>query len=262
MSTDPRTVMGYNEGAEAYDAHLSSPEESPFHAYYEKSAIRAELPQLKDLSVISIGCGNGVDAEYLKDQGASRVVGIDISDRLIEIAKTDHPSIDFHVMDMEKLDFPDGSFDLAYSSLVFHYLSSWTKALDEAYRVLKPGGKFIFSDGHPIGSAMEVTDDGKVKNKLLGKTVFKEEGTYTIHGDYLVVSEGGVKRIKAQIGGFDVYFFHRPISKIVNDIIASGFQIEKMVEPLPTEGMKEKHQRHYEQLMKYPDFMIWVLKKV
>jgi len=261
MSTDPLTIEGYNSGAEAYNAHVSDPSKSPFHTYYEKPAIRAELPELGGLSVISIGCGSGADAKYLKDKGASRVVGVDISNDLIEIAKKNHPDIEFHVMNMEHLDFPDESFDLVYSSLVFHYLSSWAQALKEALRVLKSGGKFIFSDGHPIGSALEVVDDGKVQTKLLGRTKWKESGTYKVHGDYLAVADGGVKRIKALVGGVDVYFFHRPISRIINDIVASGFTIEKMIEPLPTEGMREKSEHHYDQLMKYPEFMIWVLRK-
>ncbi|MBI3632531.1 MAG: class I SAM-dependent methyltransferase [Candidatus Vogelbacteria bacterium] len=261
MPTDPKTIEGYNDAAEAYSAHVSNPEDSPFHTYYEKPAIRGELPDLHGLSVISIGSGSGADTAYLKEQGASHLVGIDISEKLIGVSKRNHPDIEFHVMDMENLDFPDESFDLAYSSLVFHYLPSWTKALGEARRVLKPGGKFIFSDGHPIESALEIVDDGKIQTKLLGRTLDKAADTWRIHGDYLAVTDNGVKKIKAHIAGFEVYFYHRPMSKIINDIADSGFTIEKMVEPLPTEGMKVKNQRHYDQLMKYPDFMIWVLRK-
>ncbi len=261
MPTDSRTIEGYNTGAEAYNAHVSDPEQSPFHTYYEKPAIRKEIPDLNGFSVLSLGCGSGVDAKYLKDGGASKVVGIDISEKLIEIAQNSYPDIEFQVMDMERLNFPDESFDLVYSSLAMHYLDNWTVALNEARRVLKPGSKFVFSDGHPISSALEVSDDGKTQTKLLGRTLFKDTDIYKIHGDYLVATEGGVKKIKAKVGGADVYFFHRPISKIVNDIAASGFVIEKMIEPLPTDGMKVKNLRHYDQLMKYPEFIIWVLRK-
>ena len=261
MSTDPRTVAGYDSGAEAYNAHVSDPSQSPFHTYYEKPAIRKELPSLSELSVISLGCGNGADANWLKENGSSRVVGVDISSGLINIAKKKFPSVDFRVMDIEQLNFPDESFDLAYSSLVLHYLPTWSKVLSEAYRVLKPGGKFVFSDGHPIESSMEIYDYGKNKKNLLGKSRNKEIGDYEIYGDYMVASEGGVKKKKTHIAGTEVYFYHRPISAAINDIVSSGFIIEKMVEPLPTEDMREKYQRHYDQLMKYPDFMIWVLRK-
>lgn len=261
MSTDPRTVEGYNKGAEAYNAHVSSAEESPFHAFYEKPAIRTELPDLRGLSVISIGCGSGVDTAYLKQKGAEKVVGVDISSGLIDIAKKNHEGIDFRVMDMEKLDFPQESFDLAYSSLALHYLDSWTLALREARRVLKPNGLYVFSCGHPIESAMEIFEEEKTRGTRLGKTIVKESGARIMHGDYLAASENGVKQMSGKIGEIEVHFFHRPISKMIADIVASGFKIEKMIEPLPTEGMKEKYERHYNQLMRFPDFMIWVLRK-
>lgn len=261
MPTDPKTIEGYDSGAEAYDTHIKDPDLSPFHTYYEKPAIRAELPNLAGLSVISLGCGNGADARWLKDNGASRVVGVDISDGLIAIAKKNNPDLEFNVMDIEKLDFPDETFDLVYSSLVLHYLSSWSKVLNEVRRVLKPGGKFIFSDGHPIESALQTYDDGKVKKELLGRAWLRESETYEIYGDYLAAAQGGIRKIKAHVAGNEVYFYHRPISMIINDIVNSGLIIEKMVEPLPTEGMKEKHPKHYDQLMKYPDFMIWALRK-
>jgi SAM-dependent methyltransferase len=261
MATDPRTVEGYNAGAELYNAHVSEETESPFHTYYEKPAIRAELPNLKGLSVISLGCGNGADARWLKDNGAERVVGVDISSGLIDIAKAKHPDIEFQVMDIEALDFPDESFDLVYSSLVLHYLDTWTKVLRDVRKILKPGGKFIFSDGHPIGSSFQIIDDGKIKKELLGRSFDRETGAHEIYGDYLAAAEGGVRKTKGVVAKIPVYFFHRPISKIVNDIVGSGLIIEKMVEPLPTEGMKTKDLKHYDNLMKIPEFIIWVLRK-
>lgn len=117
LSTHKITIDAYNKNAAAYHAHVSNPEESAYHSYYEKPAIRALLPDVAGLSVLSIGCGSGLDARYLKDSGAAQVTGVDISEGLIEIAKKENQDIDFQVMDMEKLDFPDESFGLCYSSL-------------------------------------------------------------------------------------------------------------------------------------------------
>lgn len=69
MLTDPYTIKHYNEHAEDYDRHVSNPNDSTFHSFYEKPAIKAELPNLKGFEIISIGCGSGVDAKWLADNG-------------------------------------------------------------------------------------------------------------------------------------------------------------------------------------------------
>jgi ubiquinone/menaquinone biosynthesis C-methylase UbiE len=262
MATDPNTVKAYNQGAKVYDQHVSDPTDSTFHSYYEKPAIRAELPELKGLSVISIGCGSGVDARWLADNGAAKVVGVDISSGLIDIARQKHSDIEFRVMDMEKLDFPDKTFDLAYSSLAIHYVDDWTKALQEARRVLKTGGLYVFSCGHPIDSAMEYSNsDEKTNRAFLGRTVARDTKKRTVYGDYLAASGNGTKEVKAILSDMDIRFFHRTFSTMLKQIQASGFHIERMIEPQPTKKMQKADPGVYEQLTRIPTFMIWVLRK-
>lgn len=261
MPIDPNTAAAYNEYAEEYNKHVSNPNDATFHAYYEKPAIRAQLPELTGLSVISIGCGSGVDAQWLIDNGAQAVTGIDISSGLIDIAKREHPGIDFRVMDMEALDFPDETFDLAYSSLAIHYLDNWTMALSEAKRILKPASKYIFSCGHPIDSATEHKEDDTQKSNLLGRTIIRETRDRKVHGDYLAVATDGIRPIDGLIGTMPVRVFHRPVSVMIEQILASGFMIEKLVEPQPTEEMRTVDPQIYNQLTKIPSSMIWVLRK-
>ena len=185
MATDPDTIRHYDQNAENYHRHVSDPNDSTFHACYEKPAIGAELPNLAGLEVLSIGCGSGVDARWLADNGAKRVVGIDISKGLLDIAKANNPDLEFHEMDMERLEFPDASFDLPYSSLAIHYVDNWTVPLKEAYRILRPGGKYIFSCGHPVDSAVEYEVKDGVKYALLGRKVNQETRERTVYGDYL-----------------------------------------------------------------------------
>ncbi|MCA9337337.1 class I SAM-dependent methyltransferase [Candidatus Saccharibacteria bacterium] len=257
MSTHPNTARHYDENAENYHRHVSDPSDGTFHAYYEKPAIRAELPELNGLEVISIGCGSGVDARWLADNGAKRVVGIDISKGLLEIAKSNNPDIEFREMDMEKLDFPDESFDLAYSSLAIHYIDDWTPALEEARRVLRPEGQYIFSCGHPIDSAMEYTTEGKYKYARLGRRVDTETDERIVYGDYLAPTTDGVKPVTGVLKDIEVVVYHRTFAKMIEQILASGFTIERVVEPQPIEG----DPKHFEQLTRIPTFMIWVLRK-
>lgn len=261
MATDPKTIKHYNENAKNYHRHVSDPNDSTFHAYYEKPAIRAELPNVSDLEVISIGCGSGVDARWLADNGAKRVVGIDISKGLLDIAKTNNPDLEFHEMDMEKLDFPDSSFDLAYSSLAIHYVDDWTVPLKETYRILRPNGKYVFSCGHPLDSGVSYEIIDGFKYALLGRKVDQSTKERTVYGDYLAADSNGIMPVKGMFSDSEITVFHRPVSKMVEEILASGFTIEKLVEPKPTLELKDVDPGIYEQLRRIPSFMIWVLGK-
>jgi ubiquinone/menaquinone biosynthesis C-methylase UbiE len=257
MSTDPNTVRHYDQNAENYHRHVSDPSGGTFHAYYEKPAIRTELPGLDGLEIISIGCGSGVDSRWLADNGAKKVVGVDISKGLLNIARRNNPDLEFFEMDMEDLDFPEESFDLAYSSLAIHYVDDWTPALQEARRILRPGGQYVFSCGHPIDSAMEYASEDDFKYARLGRKVNTKTNERTIYGDYLVHETDGVKPVTGVLKDIEVVVYHRTFSKMIEQILASGFTIERVVEPQPIEGDPE----HYEQLTRIPTFMIWVLKK-
>lgn len=174
MTTDRETIATYNAAATAYDAHISDPTASPLHAYYEKPAMRAELPDLTDLSVLSVGCGSGADAQWLKEHGAYDVSGVDISAGLIDVAQQKYPDIDFRVMDMADLKFPDESFDLVYSSLAIHYLPDWVQPLSEARRVLRPNGQFIFSCNHPVETSLEYSSNEQTRGAYLGRTIMQD----------------------------------------------------------------------------------------
>lgn len=261
MATDPNTIKHYNESAAEYHRHVSDPNASIFHAYYEKPAIRAELPDLHGLEVVSIGCGSGVDTRWLANNGARSVVGIDISEGLLDIARKNNPDIEFRHMDMERLDFADDSFDLAYSSLAIHYIDDWTKALQEARRVLRPGGLYIFSAGHPIDSAMEYAEEAGMKYARLGRKVDPETSTRTVYGDYLAAKTEGTKPLGGTLATVDVIVYHRTFSKMLAQVLGSGFTIERVVEPQPTEEMKAVDAGMYDQLTKIPTFIIWVLRK-
>jgi len=261
MATDPDTIKHYNENAENYHRHVSDPNDSTYHYYYEKPAIRAELPNLNGLEVISLGCGSGVDTRWLADSGAKRVVGIDVSTGLLDIAKTENPDLEFHEMNMEKLDFPDNSFDLAYSSLAIHYVDDWTVPLKEARRILRPNGKYIFSCGHPVDSAVEYEIRDGFKYAVLGRKVNLETKQRKVYGDYLAADGNGIKLIEGTLAAADVRVYHRPFSKMVEQILDSGLKIEKVIEPQPTAGLKTVDPAIHEQLKRIPAFMVWVLTK-
>lgn len=99
-------------------------------------------------SVLDLGCGAGRTTSHVHNI-TEKVVGIDLSEALIEAAINKYPDIDFRVMDASRLDFPDNSFDvLIFSNNGLCYVHPEEKriiAIKEIKRVLKPGGIYIFS---------------------------------------------------------------------------------------------------------------------
>lgn len=255
MSTDKRTIDWYNSNAERYTQHVQDPNDSIYHAYYEKPAMYDLLPKISGKTVVTLGCGPGEDTEYLRQQGASRSVGIDISDRLIGIAKTNHPECEFEIMDMEALNFADASFDFAYSSLALSYVKDWATMLAEICRVLKPGSSFLFSCEHPVASGMKVTKSDKGTKLSLVVESDRIEKTIRAEGNYM----------QQHISGYgisdDVTTWHRPMGQLLNDVISAGFILEKVVEPLPRPEMKKIKPTTYEKLNIVPEFIIVKCKK-
>jgi ubiquinone/menaquinone biosynthesis C-methylase UbiE len=259
MSTDQRSKDWYNQHAERYTQHVRNPKESIYHSLYEKPAMYSLLPGLKGKSVISIGCGSGEDCKYLKSLGAERVVGIDISEKLIEIAKQSYPDCEFYVMDMEKLNFIDASFDFAYSSLAIHYIEDWHKVLAEVYRILKPYSYFLFSCDHPVSSSMDViSDDGVIKTSQLQRVKDRSNNTVKITGDYL-------SRRAIKLDGDDkmaVTTWQKSIGEISREVADTNFVIANIIEPVPLLKMKDISQADYDTLIKIPSFIIFKLQKL
>src|SRR5437868_3943036 len=104
-----------------------------------------------DAAVLDIGCGDGkVSAEIAKRAPRGRVVGIDNSPAMIDLAKSTWgmtlPAIEFLKMDAQALDFP-AMFDLAFSNSALHWVSDHLAMLRGVAASLKPGGRLVFSMG-------------------------------------------------------------------------------------------------------------------
>src|SRR3989338_3961687 len=165
MATDKKTIKFYGNYALKWAEKMRSGK-NVAHKFLEKPAMYKNLPNLKGKSVLCIGCGTGEECKHLESLGAKRVVGIDISKGLIDFAKKSYPDFEFHVMDMEKLNFPDNSFDFVYSSLTMHYIKDWTKTLNDIHKILKKDGTFLFSTHHPVKWGASV-NRSKEKNSFL-----------------------------------------------------------------------------------------------
>lgn len=250
MPTDKKTIEEYNQ-----NNHVWLKGKGFGHSHLEKPAMYRELPKLKGKSVLCIGCGAGEECEHIKSTGAKKVVGIDISKSLIEIAKKNYPKLEFFVMDMEKLNLEDNSFDFVYSSLVMHYIKDWKRVLKEVKRVLKKGGIFLFSTHNPVYWGSEKKKDRYKKSQLLGYV--ENKGIYILHGDYL----NPRKIDDIWFNNFKVSYYHRPISLLLKDIFKSGLKLEDCIEPKPLNSVKKLDLNFWRKTSKIPLFIIFKLKK-
>jgi len=106
--------------------------------------------------ILDLGCGTGVLTRMIGDRldgtAGGESVGIDAAAKMIAVARKKRGGTNcrFEVMAAESLGFPDAAFDAVVSSLFFHHvpLDLKHKALSEACRVLKPGGRLVVADMH------------------------------------------------------------------------------------------------------------------
>jgi len=100
-------------------------------------------------TVLDIACGTGlVSFRALKEIADGTLLGTDISDKMVGLAsavaaKNGETRVRFERMDAEELTLDDGSFDVTLCALGLMYMPAPLKALEEMYRVLKPGGRAI-----------------------------------------------------------------------------------------------------------------------
>ena len=143
-------------GTEACGTHFvhEFADEREFYDKFREQRYRTEwhIPLLvpfrdtRGKKVLEIGTGNGADGVMFALNGAD-YTGVDLTDTALQATRR-HFEVQgltgsFQREDAESLSFPDKSFDLIYSHGVLHHTPNTQRAIDEVWRVLKPGGQAI-----------------------------------------------------------------------------------------------------------------------
>lgn len=194
------------------------------------------LPDVRGLSGLDIGCGEGHNTRLLAARGA-RMTGIDISETFVRHAREaeeDEPlGIRYERASAVDLPFADGRLDFATAFMSLMDIPEVEEVVAEAFRALAPGGFLQFSISHPCY-------DTPHRENLRG-----EDGlTYAIEvGDYFRGHDGEIKEWRfaaappeaGNLPPFRTPFFSRTLSEWLNLLLDAGFVLERFGEPCPDE---------------------------
>lgn len=103
----------------------------------------------KNDKILEIGCGTGLFTRKVHSKTGANITATDLSPELLKQAKEQLPQATFLLDDAMKMNFPDNSFDVVFGSSVLHHLEMQI-ALNEIFRVLKPGGRMVFAEPNMI----------------------------------------------------------------------------------------------------------------
>ncbi|MFP5229990.1 MAG: class I SAM-dependent methyltransferase [Acidobacteriota bacterium] len=188
----------------------------------EWPALRAMLPDLRDRRILDLGCGFGWHCRYAREQGAGRVVGVDLSEKMLARARaeTHDPAIEYRRQAIEDINFPAGSFDVVISSLALHYIERVDRVCQRVHDCLVSGGAFVLSVEHPVFTALEFQDwhygaDGKPQHWPVDR--YADQGPRRTRW----LTEGVIK-------------YHRTVSAWINTLLECGFTLRRVEEPAPT----------------------------
>jgi SAM-dependent methyltransferase len=217
-------------------------QEHSYNNLVEQPAIQALLPELRGKAVLDLGCGHGGNCIDFVNKGAAGVVGVDISEKMLGVARKEnsHELIKYMVMDMSEIGRLKQKFDLAFSSFAFHYVKDFLKLLRDIRFLLNENGILLFSQEHPYTSAPKC-----------GPSWTKDAHGIKIHynlSDYMC---SGIRHAKFFANSDDIVEkYHRPLSEIIGSIISQGFMINNVIEPVPDEYALKKRPDLYDEFHK------------
>ena len=168
--------------------------------------------------ILDIGCGSG-DLSSILAKTANSVLGIDISQKMLNTAREKNISnnIRYQELSMENIDSLSEKFDIAVSSLAFHYVENFEKLILDISKLLRKRGSLIFSQEHPMVTAnRQLKDwicDPETKSRYWPVSNYNEEGER--------FEKWFIDNVKK---------YHRTLSTIINTIIKNNFKILEIAE--------------------------------
>ena len=196
-------------------------------------------------SAIDIGCGEGRFSRLLSRLGAT-VTGVDLTEPLLEQARALSTGETYLISNAEDLNGIESStFDIAVSYIVLVDLQDYRSAINAAFRVLRPGGRFVVCNIHPMRSASH--DNGWIAQR--DRKLFYPLDSYTDEGPR-----------EWEMLGRRFVNMHRTLSSHIGAFLDAGFTLTSLHEPIPSDEELAANPT-FDDEYRAPNFIIYVLEK-
>ena len=227
----------YTEFASEYADAI---EDNIFNARFERPSFLSLLPELTNKSVLELGCGPGELINSLIDRGCTEITAVDIAEPMVKIIRQKYGAqVTCYQQDLNQ-GLPQekkASYDLVHSSLTIHYIEDLDSLFKEVSRVLRDGGKFIFSTHHPLLDFR----DSPSKNYFAREKLTQSWDTI---GRPVKVS-----------------FYRRPLSSLFNSLTEAGFCVTQLTEGKLDNAVKNLSRKDYDRITTKPWFLFLQCQK-
>ena len=171
------------------------------------------LGDITGKTILEIGCGSAPCTRWLRAHGA-HAVGLDISAQMLAYGRRVQADLPVVQASAEYLPFADEAFDLACSAFGgIPFVADSAHAMREVFRVVKPGGRWVFSVNHPM------------------RWIFPDNpGPAGLTAEYSYFNR--TPYVERDADGTPNYIeHHRTIGDRVREIVAAGFVLRDLIEP-------------------------------
>ncbi len=222
-----------------------------FNDCIETPILLAMLPDLHGKEILDIGCGMGQHAKQYADMGAASVLGIDISEKMLEYAREHNSAenITYQRMAMEDIETIGRSFDLVTSSLVFDYIEDFAGLMRKISNLMKNDAEFVFSMSHPIVTAWDGAYDRYTRTET-GERLYANLRNYCVEGK---------RKVDWVVNGYECY--HRTVSSLINALIGAGLVIEECQEAHISDEMRQQYPALFGGTIHRPEFIFFRCRK-